>query len=105
MVQGNILSLQRCAQGSKTKQNVVHVCTMQLRTRCPIAHSTYSSPPAPRDRLLTHIVTCANRVDGGREEARRCRAELFLGRQKNCARDWLPLILCTEDLTCVRNCV
>jgi hypothetical protein len=45
-------------------KNVVHVCTTQLSTQCPIAHSTHSSPPAPRDRLLTHVVTCANRVDG-----------------------------------------
>jgi hypothetical protein len=84
-------SLQRCAQGSKTRQHVVHVCTMQLHTRCPIAHSTHSSLPAPRDRLLTLLVTCANRADG--EDKKTIDVEQRSSWEDEIVReDWLPLI-------------
>ena len=94
----------RCAQGSKTRQHVVYLRDATPHTMPhPALHPLFDSLPlAACDKPLTRVVT-AQTEQMGREEDRRCRAELFLGRQ-NYERDWLSLTLCMEELTCVGNC-
>jgi hypothetical protein len=94
-------ALRNRRQGNTSSTSAQRNSTHDAPSRTPPTLRLFTSSDL---RYAAH--TCSHLREPSRwrrEEDRRCRAGLFLGRQ-NCARDWLSLTLCTKELTCVGNC-